>query len=42
MAQEAKTPFQRTALLDIASKWLLLAGGGADTKTHNSALFGDP
>lgn len=32
MAQEAKTSFHRTTLLDIASKWLLLAGESADTR----------
>jgi hypothetical protein len=33
MAQEAKTSFHRTTLLDIASKWLQLAGDSADTRT---------
>jgi hypothetical protein len=33
MAQEAKTSFHRATLLDIASKWLQLAGEGADTRT---------
>ena len=32
MAQEAKTLFHRTTLLDIATKWLLLAGDTADTR----------
>ena len=32
MAQEAKTSFDRTTLLDIASKWILLAGDSADTR----------
>jgi hypothetical protein len=32
MAQEATTSFQRTTLLEIASKWLLLAGDSPDTR----------
>jgi hypothetical protein len=32
MAQQAKTSFQRDTLLDIASKWLLLAGDSPDTR----------
>jgi hypothetical protein len=32
MAQEAKTSFHRTTLLEIASKWALLAGDSADTR----------
>jgi hypothetical protein len=32
MAQEAKNSLHRTTLLDIASKWLLLAGETADTR----------
>jgi hypothetical protein len=32
LAQQAKNSLHRTTLLDIASKWLLLAGDTADTR----------
>jgi hypothetical protein len=32
MAQQAKDSLHRTTMLDIASKWLLLAGESADAR----------